>query len=75
MTIKQLREFLNETPNWYDDNQICFREVSVDGEYMIAIDRPIVCASVNNEGKELLLFDLENDEKVQLYESTYGEKS
>ena len=61
MKLKEIKDFINAISEEYDESEVSFREVSVQGDRLFALDKPIEIMELDCEGKELLLFTKDTD--------------
>jgi len=71
MTIRELRDWLNNIPPELEEYDIVFRTFKeLSGEYWAAFDRPITYGSLDDDNYELYFCDEENSKTA---EEKYGD--
>ncbi len=62
MTLREVKEWLNQLPETYDDYQVCHGRIGkLDDEFMYRRDDPIAALSDDSTTKEILFMTYEHN--------------
>ena len=74
ITIKELKEFLNNLPEKFDNCAMVNGEVAgLEGEYYVRIDKPVIHLEIDEATEEFLLLHQSEEEIDNIVKSAHGD--
>lgn len=63
MTLKELKDWVNNLPENFDEFEVMNAEYhQIDEQYMYRLDKPVTMLTVSESTKEILILNDENEE-------------
>lgn len=75
ITIKELKEYLGNLPEEFDEFIMVNGEVSplIDGEYYVRVDKPVIQLHIDEENKEFVLSHQTQEEVDGIIDDVNGD--